>query len=108
MEPVAIVSFHAPTEPPGWADEVAGSLVADRLAAGVNINPGVRSVFWWKGDRTHADELLVEVTTRQSLIGTVTDRVLTEHPYELPGVRAMLLDDVNDGYHRWVIDSTNG
>src|SRR5688500_15290368 len=105
MEPVAIVSFHAPTSPPGWADDFAGQLVADRLAAGVNITPGPRSVYWWNGEINHADELLVEITTRQALVPNVADRVLAGHPYELPGVRTVLLDDVNTGYHQWVIDS---
>ena len=106
MEPVAIVSFHAPVDPPGWADGFAGQLVADRLAAGVNVTPGPRSVYWWRGEINRADELLVEVTTRHGLAQAVTARVLAEHPYELPGIRVVLLDDVNPGYHEWVIDST--
>lgn len=106
MEPVAIVSFHAPTEPDGWVDEFAAGVIADKLAAGVNITPGVRSVFWWKSKATHADELLVEVTTRADLIPAVSERILSEHPYELPGIRTTYVD-VNPGYHQWVIDSTD-
>lgn len=105
MEPVAIVSFHAPTQPDGWADEFASGIIRDRLAAGVNITPGVRSVFWWRARATHAEELLVEVTTNAGLISAVSERILSEHPYELPGIRTSYVD-VNPGYHRWVIDST--
>ena len=63
------------------AKRVGEALVAARLAACVNMFPGMISIFEWKGAREEANEVAMIVKTRRSL----TEAVLTEtkrlHPY---------------------------
>ena len=105
MECVVLVSVHAPVDNQAWLDDLAQELLTARLAAGLNISSPVRALFWWQGELTSADEVLLEVTTRQGLAVEVEALILARHPYELPGIRTVDAQ-VNDGYHEWVIAST--
>ena len=56
------------------AKRVGDALVAAKLAACVNIFPGMISIYEWKGAREVADEVAMIIKTRTSL----TEAVLTE------------------------------
>jgi uncharacterized protein involved in tolerance to divalent cations len=49
--------------------------VSSRLAACVNIVPGLTSVYWWDGKVNRDSELLLVVKTRGALLGQLTDAV---------------------------------
>jgi periplasmic divalent cation tolerance protein len=48
---------------------LARALVGARLAACVNVVPGVRSIYSWKGEVCEDDELLLIIKTRAELTG---------------------------------------
>ncbi len=87
------------------AQGIADALVADRLAACVNILPGVTSVYRWQGAVAAAEEWLLLIKTtreRQAACLTALDEL---HPYDVP--EAIVLDVVAGlpPYLAWVAES---
>ncbi len=84
------------------ADELAGRLVEERLAACVNVLPGVRSVYRWKGEVHRDGEVLLVLKSTPEALPRLRDRLTELHPYEVPELLAF---DVADGlpeYLAWV------
>ncbi len=68
------------------AKSVGEALVAARLAACVNIFPGMLSIYEWKGKREHAEEVAMIIKTRASLSEAVMAETKRLHPYEMPAL----------------------
>ena len=85
------------------ADALARTLVEERLAACVNVLPGVRSIYRWKGAVEEAAEVMLVAKTRASRAAALAARVRALHPYELPEVVALPVTDGSRAYLRWVI-----
>ena len=104
MEPVAVM-ITAPAEvAPGLAE----ALVALRLAACVNLLPGVRSWFWWEGQVDQAEEsLLLVKTTRERLDGLIA-AVRDRHPYQVFEAVALPILGGYAPYLEWIGASAVG
>jgi periplasmic divalent cation tolerance protein len=88
------------------AERLAEALVAERLAACVNIVPGLRSVYRWQGAVERADEVLLLVKTQTRLLQRLQERLRQLHPYELPALVAVETDLGLPAYLRWIADET--
>ena len=87
------------------AEALAKRLVEDRLAACVNIVPGVRSVYYWEGKlETGAEQLLI-IKTKETRYPELEARILAEHPYELPEVVSVQIDKGLPAYLGWIDSS---
>jgi periplasmic divalent cation tolerance protein len=82
---------------------IARALVEERLAACVNVLPGVHSIYRWKGAVEEADEVLLVAKTRRTRAAALAARVRALHPYELPEVVALPVTDGSRAYLRWVV-----
>ena len=87
------------------ADRIAANLVTDRIAACVNIVPGVTSIYRWKGSIETDTELLLIIKTHSAVFDTLTDRIKALHPYELPEVIAVPIKDGLPEYLDWISTS---
>ncbi|QKT03237.1 divalent-cation tolerance protein CutA [Ectothiorhodospiraceae bacterium 2226] len=87
------------------ARQVADALVAQRLAACVNIVPGLESVYHWKGAVERDEELLLVIKTRADRYPAVEAAVCEQHPYELPEVIAVPMARGLRPYLRWIDDN---
>ncbi len=95
----------------GNAEEVsriARTLVEEKLVACVNIIPGIRSVYWWKGEICTEDECLLSMKTRDSLLEALRDRVVELHSYEVPEIVSFPIGQGLPAYLEWIVDSTGG
>lgn len=68
------------------ARSLAHTLVNERLAACVNIIPGVQSVYRWQGAVETAEELSLLIKTRRECYPALEARLRALHPYELPEI----------------------
>lgn len=96
--------------PPDEAEAIARALVEKRLAACVNIVPGVVSVYWWQGAISRDEESTLLIKTRAELVPAVTEAIRAVHPHEVPEVIALPLaaGEGNAAYRAWVIGETGG
>src|SRR3954464_8281785 len=94
---------------PAVADaEAAGrALVERRLAACVNILPGMISHYRWEGKVERAEEAVMIVKTRASLAGAVSDAVKELHSYDTPAILVMPLESVEASYLGWLLAATD-
>jgi len=89
------------------AQRVARALVEKKLAACVNLIPGIRSVYRWKGaDVENAivdeEEVLLVIKSSRALIQELTDEIERLHSYEVPEVIALQVVDGAERYLAWM------
>jgi periplasmic divalent cation tolerance protein len=94
---------------PSVADaEAAGrALVERRLAACVNILPGIISYYRWEGKVERAEETVMLVKTRGSLTDAVTEAVRELHSYDTPAILVMPVESVEQTYLAWLLAATD-
>jgi len=92
----------------GSADEarrIADHLVAQRLAACVQVLPEIESVYTWKGEVQHEKEVLILAKTGVDKFAELEKSVRAIHSYETPEIIAVRMSDVSEPYRMWLIDS---
>jgi periplasmic divalent cation tolerance protein len=88
------------------ASLIAKSVLGKRLASGVNILPGIKSLYWWKGLIQEKEEAIMLFQTRNDLYNDFEIAVKELHPYEVPEIIAINVDHGLDDYLKWIHDST--
>ncbi|CAN6288330.1 unnamed protein product, partial [Urochloa humidicola] len=102
--PSIVVYVTVPNREAG--KKLAGSIISEKLAACVNIVPGIESVYWWDGKmQSDAEELLI-IKTRESLLDALTEHVKANHEYDVPEVIALPIKGGNLKYLEWLKNST--
>jgi len=88
------------------AQKIASALLEQRKAACANIVPQVNSRFWWQGELDSADESLLIIKTRASILDDVISIVKQNHSYEVAEVIALPIVGGNPDYLDWMAEET--
>jgi periplasmic divalent cation tolerance protein len=91
----------------GDAQRIGRALVERRLAACVNVVPGVTSIYAWKGSINTHEELLLVIKTRREKLDEVRSALLELHPYEVPELIALPIEGGHHAYLEWIEDSVS-
>ena len=89
------------------AERIARALVERRLAACVNVVPGVVSVYRWKGEVCRDEERLLVIKTRAERLPALREALVGLHPYELPELVALPIEAGHGPYLAWLDDSVS-
>ena len=89
------------------ANLIAREIVARRQAASVNILPGCRSIYRWKGKICHDGELMLVIKTLDAELEAVKETILELHTYELPEFLSYAVTDGSDEFLAWIADSVD-
>src|SRR4051812_46999734 len=84
------------------ARKLARHLVETRVAACVNVIPGVYSVFHWEGKLDEAEEWMLVFKSTRGLLEALKTELRKMHSYAVPEVVAMAIVDGSADYLAWV------
>lgn len=84
------------------ATALAQDLVGAGLAACINIVPGVRSVYTWKGVPQVDQEQQLVIKTTEAQIDTLWETLRSRHPHDVPEFLILPVIGGSDDYVRWV------
>lgn len=88
------------------ADRIAEALVEERLAACVNLLPGITSVYRWQGKVERDPEVKLFIKTRAERCPALIQRVRELHSYEVCEVTVLPILDGNPDYLGWIGEQT--
>ena len=103
--PVVALSTVGPRED---AERIARALVERRLAACVNVVPGLWSVYRWKGGIEADAETLLVIKTARERIEELKTALLSLHPYELPELIVLPIEGGHAPYLAWLAEGVAG
>lgn len=89
------------------ANLISRELIARRLAACVNIVPGVRSLYRWKGKICSDGELLLIIKTRSEEYEQVSATIHELHSYELPEILSFSVSRGDRSFLDWIAGSVD-
>ena len=87
------------------ASRIAQALVEEKLAACANIIPNIRSIYRWKEKIETAGEVMVFFKTTEDRLTAFGEKLRSLHPYEVPELLSIKIDNGSPDYLRWVIDN---
>jgi periplasmic divalent cation tolerance protein len=88
------------------ADELARTLVEERLAACVNVHAPMTSTYRWNGRVERETERQVLIKTTAARLTALEARVRKLHPYELPEFIVIRPESAGEAYAAWVSTET--
>ena len=84
------------------AENIARLLVKDRLAACVNILPGITSVYTWQKQIETSQEHLLLIKANKTAYQAIAAAIKKQHPYEIPEIIAVPIENGLPEYLHWI------
>jgi periplasmic divalent cation tolerance protein len=100
MIEAAVVLVTVSTREEG--EHLAATLVAERLAACVNIVGPIRSIYRWEGHVQDEQEFLLIIKTVTTVLARLEKRIRALHSYQTPEIIALPVTAGSEAYLRWL------
>ena len=95
---VVLVTVSSESE----AKTIARALVEERLAACVNIIPGLTSIYRWEEKICEDREFLLVIKTQGQKVAALRERIEHLHSYAVPEVIALPIAEGSARYLEWL------
>ena len=95
------------TCPEEASDEIAKTLVEEKLAACVNVIPNIKSVYRWQGKVEQATESQLIIKTTNRAYPLLQKKLKEVHPYKVPEILALSVTEGLPDYLAWIINQTS-
>lgn len=86
------------------AQRLSQGLVEARLAACVQIQPGLESIYWWQGKIERESEFLLVIKSHASLWVSLVQWLNDHHSYDCPQIIAVPLTHVAPPFEAWLTE----
>ncbi|MGY5871244.1 MAG: divalent-cation tolerance protein CutA [Candidatus Thorarchaeota archaeon] len=96
------------TCPKNISEELAGSLVEERVCACVNIVSSVTSIYHWKDEIVTDEESLLIMKTQEDHKEALWEAIKKKHPYEVPEFVVLPIKWGSLDYLNWIAASMKG
>ncbi len=88
------------------AKSIAKILLTQRLAACINIVDKIQSIFSWHDEICEEKELLMMIKTKSTLFDRVRQAIKLTHPYNIPEIIAIPIEQADSEYLEWINTET--
>lgn len=88
------------------AKSIAKNLLTQRLVACINIIEKVQSIFSWHDEICEEKELLLIMKTKRKLFDRVKTTIKMIHPYNIPEIIALPIEEADSEYLEWINTET--
>lgn len=103
MDPILVIT-NLPDR--ASAMTLAHRLIDARLAACVNVLADCTSVYHWKEKNETVNEVPVLIKTLSKHYAHLEQLIKSTHPYELPEIIAVPINNGLPAYLKWIVDET--
>jgi periplasmic divalent cation tolerance protein len=87
------------------AADIAKTIVSEKLAACVNIIPGIRSIFYWEDKVQDEQETLMIIKSSAELFEDLKKRIIMTHPYSVPEIISVEIQQGHQEYLNWIFET---
>lgn len=87
-------------------ERISRVLVEERLAACVNLVPGLSSIYRWQGHIQQDTECLLLIKSTAARFEVLADRLRGLHPYDIPEIIALPVSAGDPAYLNWISENT--
>lgn len=88
------------------AEQIAKTLLKNKLAACVSLIDKVVSHFNWEGELCKENEVLMMIKTRRENYTKIKLVIESMHDYTVPEIIAVPIVDCSEEYMKWLIQET--
>lgn len=99
-------ALSSPPPPRSKTPSASRALVEERLAACVNIVPGLTSIYRWHGAIETAGEILLIVKTTAANLDNLEAAIRRLHSYQVPELLALTPESASEPYLDWLLSQT--
>jgi periplasmic divalent cation tolerance protein len=85
---------------------IGEALVSEGLSACINVLPGMRSVYRWRGAIERGEEVVVILKSRTGLRERLHAALKARHPYETPSIFFIEPADADEATIGWIAAET--
>jgi periplasmic divalent cation tolerance protein len=100
MEEKVVVLVTAPSKDVG--EDIARTLLEQKLAACVNVVPSIASIYTWEGELCSDEEVLLVIKSTRAAFDELAVVVRRVHPYDVPEIIALPIIAGTPDYLNWI------
>lgn len=87
--------------------DIAGKVVRNKLCACVNFTQ-IRSIYAWRGKMEDQKEFIALFKTTAKSAKRLKAEIARLHPYKVPEIVELKMEDVSKPYLSWLVESADG
>ncbi len=88
------------------AEDISRKLLQDGLAACIQIEKEVSSHYRWQGELVIENECRLTIKSTASQWNAIKQFIGQCHPYEIPEIVKVNIDECSDNYRNWIASQT--
>jgi periplasmic divalent cation tolerance protein len=100
-----LIEIHTTVAAIEDAQDIATFVVEQKLAACAGITE-VESYYLWDGVLQHAAEFRISIKTTDVNYMAIETAIRQHHPYSLPAIYAVPVEQAYEPYQNWVIENS--
>ena len=100
MTQILLIRINCPDE--AVAEHIGETLVRAQLAACVNIEGPISSIYWWEGEVEREEEWVLIAKASEDNWSKIEAKVIEHHPFDTPAILATPCVQANSRYAEWI------